>query len=71
MPQFTSFPAMQARGIDMIGVRQRAQQRGSQGTRNALRQAQLKEVQGAQGRRDENADMAKARPRPRWRVNFP
>jgi hypothetical protein len=53
MPTFTSYPALQARGIDMPAIRDRAQQRQGQRTSNALRQAQLQEMQGAQGRRNQ------------------
>ena len=41
MPQFTSYPALQARGIDMPAIRDRAQKRESQRTTDALRQTQM------------------------------
>ncbi len=61
MPQFTGYPALQARGLDISGVLQRADDRKSRGITNALRQAQLKEVQGKQGRRDEAQARIKAK----------
>ncbi len=61
MAIFTSSPALQARGIDMAAVERQRQNRQAAGTTNALRQAQLQEVQGAQGRRNQERETAKAR----------
>ena len=51
MPQFNIYPALQARGID-IDIPEIMRKAQGQRTTNALREAQLQELQGAQGRRN-------------------